>query len=122
MRPADGGGPAFLLLKNFDAIYAYNASMSYGLAIAHLSDRLRGGGDFVTPWPTDDLPLDRAQRRELQRLLLARGHDIGPVDGAIGSRTRAAILVEQRRLGWEDDARAGQKLLRALRKGPATGD
>ena len=122
VRPADGGGPAFLLLKNFDAIYAYNASMSYGLAIAHLSDRLRGGGDFVTPWPTDDLPLDRAQRRELQRLLLARGHDIGPVDGAIGSRTRAAILVEQRRLGWEDDARAGQKLLRALRKGPATGD
>ncbi|MCB1908913.1 MAG: lytic murein transglycosylase [Rhodocyclaceae bacterium] len=116
VRPADGGGPAFLLMRNFDAIYAYNASMSYGLAIAHLADRLRGGGGFVTPWPTDDLPLDRAGRRELQRLLLARGHDIGPVDGAIGSRTRAAIVVEQRRLGWDETSRAGQKLLRALRE------
>ncbi|MCB1928363.1 MAG: lytic murein transglycosylase [Rhodocyclaceae bacterium] len=115
VRPADGGGPAFLLLDNFDAIYAYNASMSYGLAIAHLSDRLRGGGGFVTPWPTDDLPLDRAQRRELQQLLSERGHDIGPIDGAIGSRTRAAIVAEKQRLGWDDSPRAGQKLLRALR-------
>ncbi|MCP5235062.1 MAG: lytic murein transglycosylase [Zoogloeaceae bacterium] len=116
VRPADGGGPTFLLLDNFDAIYAYNASMSYGLAIAHLSDRLRGGGGFVTPWPTDDLPLDRAQRRELQRLLSGRGHDIGPIDGAIGSRTRAAILAEKQRLGWDDSPRAGQKLLRTLRE------
>ena len=116
VRPPDGAGPTFLLLDNFDAIYAYNASMSYGLAIAHLSDRLRGGGGFVTPWPTDDLPLDRAQRRELQRLLSGRGHDIGPIDGAIGSRTRAAILAEKQRLGWDDSPRAGQKLLRTLRE------
>ncbi|MCB1888779.1 MAG: lytic murein transglycosylase [Rhodocyclaceae bacterium] len=116
VQPADGGGPAFLVMRNFDAIYAYNASMSYGLAIAHLADKLRGGGDFVTPWPTDDLPLDRAGRRELQTLLTARGHDIGPIDGAIGSRTRAAILAEKRRLGWEETPRAGQKLLNALRK------
>ncbi|MCB1958272.1 MAG: lytic murein transglycosylase [Rhodocyclaceae bacterium] len=115
VQPAEEGGPAFLLTKNFDAIYSYNASMSYGLAIAHLADRLRGGGDFVTPWPTDDLPLDRAGRRELQTLLTERGHDIGPIDGAIGARTRTAILAEKRRLGWEETPRAGQKLLRALR-------
>ena len=115
VRPADGGGPAFLLMRNFDAIYSYNASMSYGLAIAHLADRLRGGGEFATPWPTDDAGLGRAGRREVQRLLIERGHDIGPIDGAIGSRTRAAIVIEQRRLGWEEDGRAGQKLLRALR-------
>ncbi len=116
VQPAEGGGPAFLLLGNFDAIHSYNASMSYGLAIVHLADRLRGSGAFVTPWPTDDLPLDRAERRELQQLLTDRGHDVGPIDGAIGARTRAAILAEQRRLGWEENARAGQKLLRALRE------
>jgi lytic murein transglycosylase len=43
MTPAGAGGPAFLVLRNFDAIYSYNAAESYGLAIAHLSDRLRQG-------------------------------------------------------------------------------
>ena len=70
-------GPAFLTTRNFDVIYAYNAAESYGLAIAHLSDRLRGGPPFATPWPTDDPGLSRAERRELQTLLAARGHDIG---------------------------------------------
>ncbi len=34
--------PAFLVTHNFDAIYSYNAAESYALAIALLSDRLRG--------------------------------------------------------------------------------
>lgn len=117
IRPADEGGPAFLVFPNFDAVFAYNASTSYGLAIVHLADRLRGGGPFVTPWPTDDAGLGRAERRELQQLLAERGHDVGPIDGAIGARTRAAIVAEQQRLGWLEDGRAGQKLLRALREG-----
>ena len=44
MMPAGENGPAFLVFKNFDAIYSYNAAESYGLAIAHLSDRLQGQG------------------------------------------------------------------------------
>ena len=115
LLPAGVEGPAFLVFKNFDAIYAYNASESYALAIAHLSDRLRGGGAFVTPWPTDDPGLSRKEREELQTLLLARGHDIGEVDGIIGSRTREAIKQEQQRLGHAVDGRAGQRLLQALR-------
>src|SRR5690606_9801885 len=97
------------------AVYAYNASESYALAIAHLSDRLHGGGGVATPWPTDDPGLSRKERKELQALLLARGHDIGEVDGIIGSRTREAIRQEQQRLGHAGDGRAGQRLLRALR-------
>ena len=46
MMPAGENGPAFLVFKNFDAIYSYNAAESYGLAIAHLSDRLQGQGPF----------------------------------------------------------------------------
>lgn len=117
LLPAGANGPAFLVFKNFDAIYAYNASESYALAIAHLSDRLRGGGNFATPWPTDDPGLSRKERRELQALLLARGHAIGAVDGIIGSRTREAIEREQQRLGLAVDGRAGQRLLQVLRKG-----
>ena len=115
MTPAGAQGPAFLVLRNFDAIYSYNAAESYGLAIAHLSDRLRGGGPFATPWPTDDPGLSRAERREVQTLLIARGHDIGAVDGMLGDKSRVAIRAEQERLGQEASGRAGQKLLKALR-------
>ncbi|MCP5149266.1 MAG: lytic murein transglycosylase [Chromatiales bacterium] len=117
LLPAGPDGPAFLVLRNFDAIYAYNAAESYALAIAHLSDRLRGAGPFVRPWPTDDPGLSRRERRELQQRLVGRGHDIGEVDGLIGDRTRRAIQAEQRRLGLEPDGRAGQRILEALRAG-----
>ncbi len=115
MTLAGPAGPAFLVTRNFDAVYSYNAAESYGLAIAHLSDRLRGGGTFATPWPTDDPGLSRAERRELQGLLLMRGHDIGAIDGMLGDKSRAAIRAEQTRLGFEATGRAGQKLLKALR-------
>jgi lytic murein transglycosylase len=117
MTPSGPQGPAFLVLRNFDALFSYNAAESYGLAIAHLADRLRGGGPFTTPWPTDDPGLSRAERRELQGLLVIRGHDIGAIDGALGDRSRAAIRVEQQRLGQEATGRGGQKILRALRGG-----
>lgn len=115
LLPAGARGPAFLVTRNFDVIYGYNAAESYALAIAHLADRLRGGGPFATPWPTDDPGLSRAERRELQTLLAARGHDIGEIDGALGDRSRAAIKLEQARLGQDASGRGGQKILRALR-------
>ena len=115
MTPAGVKGPAFLVFRNFDAIYSYNAAESYGLAIAHLSDRLRGAGPFATPWPTDDAGLSRAERRDIQSLLSQRGHDIGLIDGMLGDKSRVAIKAEQKRLGHEVNGRAGQKLLRALR-------
>ena len=116
LLPAGANGPAFLVYRNFDAIYSYNAAESYALAIAHLADKLRGGGDFATPWPTDDPGLSRAERREVQERLLARGHAIGEPDGIIGSATRAAIEQEQARLGLPVDGRAGRRLLDTLRQ------
>ncbi|ENO90041.1 lytic murein transglycosylase [Thauera linaloolentis 47Lol = DSM 12138] len=115
LLPAGTGGPAFLVTRNFDALYSYNAAESYALAIAHLSDRLRGGGAFHAAWPTDDAGLSRAERREVQRLLIARGHDIGEADGMIGARTRDALKQVQAELGLIADGRAGQKVLNALR-------
>ncbi len=117
LLPAGANGPAFLVFRNFDAIYAYNASISYSLAVALLSDRLRGQAGLVARWPTDDPGTSRAERRELQRLLIARGHDIGEPDGMIGDKTREAIVQEDQRAGLPTDGRAGQRILAALRAG-----
>jgi peptidoglycan hydrolase-like protein with peptidoglycan-binding domain len=68
-------------------------------------------------WPTDDPPTSREERRELQRLLIARGHDVGEPTGGIGPLSRAAISAEERRLGMTPTGRAGGKILQALRAG-----
>jgi hypothetical protein len=115
LLPAGINGPAFLVTRNFDAMYAYNAAESYALAIAHLSDRLRGGGPFVTPWPTSDRGLSRAERREVQTLLNRRGYDVGAPDGAIGTKTRQAIADFQEKNGLTRDGRASGRVLDALR-------
>lgn len=116
MAPAGVNGPVFLVFKNFDAIYSYNAAESYGLAIAHLSDRLKGARPFATSWPTDDPGTSRMERREIQQFLINRGYDIGAVDGLIGDKTRVAIRQEQTRLGLNPTGRAGQQILRAFRQ------
>ena len=115
LLPAGAKGPAFVTFKNFDAIYSYNAAESYALAIAHLSDRLRGGSAFATPWPTDDRGISRSERLEVQQRLIERGYDVGAADGMIGTKTRTAIREFQRANGLPDDGRAGGRLLEALR-------
>lgn len=114
IRPAITGGPAFMVFRNFDAIFAYNRSIKYALAIAHLGDRINGGKAFETAWPSKDLSLSRKQARELQTLLLLKGHDIGPVDGIIGPATRKAVRVEQERLGLPPTGHADQSILELI--------
>ncbi|WP_040624765.1 lytic murein transglycosylase [Moraxella macacae] len=118
LMPAGKNGPAFLVGKNFDAFYSYNASENYALAIAHLSEMIRQNRTqnvgFVAPWPTDDPGISRRQAREIQQALLHRGYNIGAVDGMIGDNTRRAIQDFQRSQGVNPDGRAGQKLYRML--------
>ncbi|HEV7804163.1 MAG TPA: lytic murein transglycosylase [Burkholderiales bacterium] len=116
LLPAGTTGPAFIVFRNFDAIYSYNAAESYALAIAHLADRLRGGGPLQTAWPTDDPGLSRAERRQVQARLIERGFDIGKPDGMIGQRTRAAIAAFQASAGLTPDGRPGARVLQALRQ------
>ncbi|MDO5651216.1 MAG: lytic murein transglycosylase [Moraxella sp.] len=117
LLPAGRTGPAFLVGKNFDTFYAYNASESYALAIAHLSDLIAKEStnvDFITPWPTDDAGISRRQAKEIQQALLNAGYDIGNVDGIIGDNTRRAIMDYQRKAGVAADGRAGQKFYRLI--------
>ncbi|SEK94565.1 lytic murein transglycosylase [Bosea lupini] len=117
LMPAGRNGPAFLVFKNYDAAYSYNGADSYALAISLLSDRLRGRPGVQGEWPTDDLPLSREQRRELQRLLIQRGYNVGEPDGAVGALTRAAIKDIEGKIGMPQTGRPGEKVLRALKGG-----
>ncbi len=117
LLPAGPNGPAFLVTRNFDAIYGYNAAESYALAIALLSDRLAGRPGLQRPWPTNDPGLSRADRRELQSRLVQRGYDLqGKIDGVIGDKTREAITDYQGKAGLRPDGRASQSVLSALRR------
>ena len=119
LLPAGKEGPAFLVGKNFDTFYSYNASENYALAIAHLSDLIASGNssktDFATAWPTSDPGISRQQAKDIQQALLNSGYDIGEVDGIIGDSTRAAIQQYQTsRSVFPADGRAGQNFYRLI--------
>jgi lytic murein transglycosylase len=115
--PAGRNGPAFLVTRNFDAVYSYNTAESYTLAACVLADRLSGGRGIVTPWPTDDPLLSRDGRKELQALLQRRGYDIGgDPDGHIGTKSKAAIADFEQKAGIEVNGRASVKVLEALKR------
>jgi lytic murein transglycosylase len=120
LMPAGRNGPAFLVFKNYDAAYSYNGADSYALAISLLSDRIRGRSGIQAAWPTDDPPLSREERRELQRLLIARGYDVGEPDGAVGAKTRAAIKDVEAKNGMAQTGRPGGLVLAKLRGGGRT--
>ena len=114
IRPAGRSGPAFLVSKNFDALYSYNAAESYALAISALSERLKGNGGFKTPWPTNDPGLSRAQRMRLQQALIAKGYYKGEADGRIGPQTAAAIKSAEKAMGLKITGRPGSQILKKL--------
>jgi len=117
LMPAGRDGPAFLVTRNFDVVYSYNAAESYTLAACVLADRLGGGRGIVTPWPTDDPLLPREGRKELQALLAKRGYDVGgQPDGDIGTKSKAAIADFEQKAGLEVNGRASVKVLEALKR------
>jgi len=119
--PAGEDGPAFLLRRNFRSIMRYNPAHKYALAIGRLADRLRGD-DSVLTWPDGIRPMAETDRRELQRLLAARGYDVGEIDGIIGPRTRAAIRDYQQEKHRRVDGFPRPEILELLRSDAAAGD
>lgn len=115
--PAGAGGPAFLVGRNFRAILRYNNSVAYALAVGHLADRIAGAPPLAASWPTGERALDRAERQELQQLLVAHGLEPGGVDGLLGTQTKAAIRAFQIRHGLAADGHPDVQLLERLRGG-----
>lgn len=114
LLPAGAQGPAFLVNRNFGALLRYNPAIPYALAVAHLGDRIAGGGEFAKAWP-DEPAMPRADRQEMQERLAALGLETGGVDGIIGSLTRNAIRSYQKAQGLPEDGHPSPGLLQRLR-------
>lgn len=115
--PGGADGAAFLITRNFHAILRYNNADSYALAVAHLADRLKGYPGLANPWPASHPGLRIEQRKEIQRLLTARGFDTQGVDGNVGSNTINAIRAYQTSRGLPATGEPTAALLDQLRRG-----
>lgn len=102
MSPGGALGPSFLVTENYKVIRRYNMSDLYATFVGHLSDRIAGGGDFVTPW-REITQLRESDVAEIQRLLGAQGLTVDKIDGKIGSNTRLNIGLFQRKSGLPVD-------------------
>lgn len=98
--PAGLKGPAFLATNNFSVLKLYNNSDVYALFVGHVADMIAANApiEFAGEWqPVERLPRERIQR--FQEVLVAKGHDVGKVDGLAGFKTRRTIGIEEQKLG-----------------------
>lgn len=101
--PAGKDGPKFLMTRNYLVLKGYNFSDSYAMAVAHMADRLKGGGPFVQPWPKKTAFPNLAQRKAIQQDLIALGLYQGSVDGRLGPITQKAYARFQATSGLVAD-------------------
>ncbi|MBR9842055.1 MAG: lytic murein transglycosylase [Rhodobacteraceae bacterium] len=112
LLPQGRKGPAFLAYPNFRVYFEWNQSFVYVTTAAYFATRLEGAPRYDAGNPEPGL--SGAQMKQLQRKLQARGHDVGKIDGILGSGTRAAVQKEQKRLGLPADAWPTATLLNRL--------
>jgi peptidoglycan lytic transglycosylase B len=117
-QPA-AGGPAFLIGQNFRAVYRYNPSTSYTLALCHLGDLIRGDPPLHRQFPGGERVPTVAEVKEIQRRLTERGFSPGGIDGRTGSGTIKAVLAFEKKVGMTPaDGYIGLKVLARLRQSP----
>ena len=110
--PQGRKGPAFITYPNFNIYLEWNQSFIYTTSAAYFATRLAGAPPYEKGNPEEGL--DDAAMKALQTRLQELGHDVGKIDGILGSGTRAAIQKEQLRLGIPADGWATRALLGAL--------
>ena len=113
--PMGRNGPAFLAYRNFDVYLEWNNSLVYSTTAAYFATRLAGAGVVGRGSGVDLLSV--AEVMEVQKLLVAKGYDVGKVDGIIGGSTRAAVKSEQVKYGLPADSYPSADLLAKLRAG-----
>ena len=114
--PGGRGGPAFLMLKNFKVIKAYNNADKYALAVGLLADQIAGSHQLVQDWQRPFTPLTIPEKEELQKRLAKAGFYDGNADGSIGSGTKAAILAYQKAAGLTVDGYPSKELLNFMKR------
>ena len=110
--PQGRNGPAFIAYPNFRVYFEWNQSFTYVMTAAYFATRLNGAQVFDARSP--DVGLDGDQMRALQFKLQSMGHDVGAIDGILGSGTRAAVRTQQERLGMPVDGWPTPELLSKL--------
>jgi len=116
--PAGKDGPKFLMTQNYLVLKGYNFSDSYAMSVAHMADRLKGGGGFVDDWPRNTAFPNLAQRKGIQEALIRLGLYQGAVDGRLGPITQEAYARFQAARGEVADGfvtRAAYEALAAAR-------
>ncbi|MGR3342059.1 MAG: lytic murein transglycosylase [Paracoccaceae bacterium] len=116
LLPAGARGPALLIFENFRVLATYNASDAYVIAVGHLADRIRGGGEFVGAWPRAEAAMTRAEHCEFQERLSAAGFDTRGIDGIFGPNTYAALQGFQTAEGLVADGYPTREILIQLRQ------
>jgi membrane-bound lytic murein transglycosylase B len=115
--PAGINGPALLITENYRVIKKYNSSDAYALGVAHLGDRVRGGGAFRKSWPRNDKRLSGEELKDVQRRLQAMGLPVGTkIDGRIGEISRESVKKAQVKFGLPADGYPTLALLSRLRQ------
>lgn len=112
LLPMGRKGPAFMAYPNFKVLFNWNQSFVYVTTAAYFATRLEGAPMVDARAPEAGLSVE--QMKALQQKLAARGHDVGPIDGILGQKTRDAVQREQARLGLPADAWPTAALLKAL--------
>lgn len=112
LLPMGRKGPAFMAYPNFKVLFNWNQSFVYVTTAAYFATRLEGAPMVDARTPEAGLSVE--QMKALQQKLAARGHDVGPIDGILGQKTRDAVQREQVRLGLPADAWPTAALLKAL--------
>jgi membrane-bound lytic murein transglycosylase B len=105
-------GPAFMVFNNYRVLFEWNQSFTYVTTAAYFATRLGGAPVYTAGNP--DQGLSGEQMVTLQRLLQARGFDVGLVDGILGANTRAAVQDVQSQLGMPADGWPTPELLQRL--------
>ncbi|OJF97326.1 lytic murein transglycosylase [Pararhizobium antarcticum] len=110
--PQGHKGVAFMTYPNFNIYLEWNQSFIYTTSAAYFATRLNGAPPYDAGNPETGLGDD--EMKALQTRLQTLGHDVGKIDGILGSGTRAALQKEQQRLGMPADGWATQAVLNAL--------
>ncbi|WP_457150801.1 lytic murein transglycosylase [Mesorhizobium sp. P5_C1] len=117
LKVPDGrGGPAFLMVKNFSVIKAYNNADKYALAVGLLADEIAGSSGLVQDWKRPFTKLTFEERQELQKRLSQHGLYDGKFDGKIGDGSKTAIMAFQAKAGLAQDGYPSMEVLKWLRQ------
>ena len=114
VSPIGRHGPRILLGGQALALFQYNRSTNYVLAVSKLATMI-DGGHVDWSWDRTARPLGRSEIMDLQSVLTDLGYNAGASDGIIGPDTVRAVMQAQTGLGIEADGYPDLELLARLK-------